>query len=295
MFAAIHRSTGASGIFRGSTAVRVLVGALGLITATAGLGVTAPPASATGRHARTAGTILPRPPHPVKRAAAAGGPLLSHGGPVQSGPRIYLDMWGWTSDPDGEAGYLQNFLGAVGGTSWLNTVSQYGGGVGSSFAGAWSDPSGVPGTPTDADIQNEASAAAAHFGVASGDINAQIIVATPTGHSTSGFGSSYCAYHGVVGGTSVTYTDLPYMPDAGGSCGAGSVTGNPLDGVSIVEGHELAEAITDPELNAWFDSSGQEIADICAWVGLSNINLNGSSFPMQPLWSNSANSCVMAS
>ena len=72
---------------------------------------------------------------------------------------------------------------------------------------------------------------------------------------------------------------------AGGSCGAGIVNpGNVLDGVSIVEGHELAEAITDPLLNAWYDANGSEIGDICAWTGLANINLNGSYFAMQPLW-----------
>jgi hypothetical protein len=125
-------------------------------------------------------------------------------------------------------------------------------------------------------------------------VNAQIVVATPTTHSTSGFGTS-CAYHGVIGGASITYTDLPYLPDAGASCGAGLVTGSALDGVSIVEGHELAEAITDPELSAWFDSSGQEIGDICAWTGQGKVNLNGSSFPMQPLWSNATNSWVMSS
>ncbi len=273
---------------------RLLAGAVCLLTATVGLGIGAQSAGAA-THVKAPHTkMVTRPGHSTN-APLAGGPLINNGGPVQTGPRIYLDMWGWTSDPDGAAGYLQNFLGAVGGTSWLNTVSQYGAGAGASFAGSWSDPAGVPATPTDADIQNEASAAAAHFGVGSGDLNAQVVVATPTGHSTSGFGSSYCAYHGVVGGTNITYTDLPYMPDAGGSCGAGSVTGSSLDGVSIVEGHELAEAITDPLLNAWYDSSGSEIGDICAWTNLAVIGLNGGSYPMQPLWSNATNSCVQSS
>ena len=45
----------------------------------------------------------------------------------------------------------------------------------------------------------------------------------------------------------ITYTNLPYITDAGSSCGEDSVNGSSgtLDGVSIVEGHELAEAITD--------------------------------------------------
>ena len=35
--------------------------------------------------------------------------------------------------------------------------------------------------------------------------------------------------------------------------------------VSIVA-HELEEATTDPDLNAWYDSSGNENADKCAWT-----------------------------
>ena len=35
------------------------------------------------------------------------------------------------------------------------------------------------------------------------------------------------------------------------------------DGMANVMSHELEEAISDPDLNAWFDSSGQENADKC--------------------------------
>lgn len=30
--------------------------------------------------------------------------------------------------------------------------------------------------------------------------------------------------------------------------------------------HEITEAATDPQLSAWFDSSGRENADKCAWM-----------------------------
>jgi len=262
-----------------------------LLLAATGLACLAQSASASTTQPNN--TIGIRPSHAAPMAS--GGPLYNHGGPVQSGPRDYILFWGWTSDPSGEQSYLMNFLSKVGCTSWLNTVSQYGGGSCASYQGAWSDSTAVPTTPTDSQIQSEALKLANYLGLNHGDVNAQLIVATPSGHSTSGFGSSYCAYHGVVGGTSLSYTDLPYMPDAGGSCGARSVTGNVLDGVSIVEGHELAEAITDPLLNAWYDANGSEIGDICSWTGLANINLNGSYFAMQPLWSNRTNSCVQAS
>ena len=263
------------------------------LAATAAVAGTASANASPAPHPQPHTTIIPRPSHAAPMAN--GGPLYSHGGPVQNAPRVYLLLWGWGADPYGESSYLQGFLSRVGCTSWSNTVSQYGGGYCSSYQGAWSDSTAVPSTPTDAQIQQEALKLANYLGASHSDTNAQFVVATPTGHSTSGFGSSYCAYHGVVSGTSLSYTDLPYMPDAGSSCGAGSVTGSALDGVSIVEGHELAEAITDPQLNAWYDTSGSEIGDICAWTGLASINLHGVNYAMQPLWSNRTNSCVMAS
>jgi len=259
------------------------------LVATASVAVSANAATPSPAH----NTITTRPSHAAPMAS--GGPLYYHGGALQNAPRVYVLFWGWTSDPNGEQGYLMNFLSKVGCTSWLRTVSQYSTGYCSSYQGAWSDSTSVPTTPSDSQIQSEALKLANYVGVSHSDANAQFVVATPSGHNTSGFGSSYCAYHGVVSGTSLSYTDLPYMPNAGYSCGAGSVTGSSLDGVSIVEGHELAEAITDPQLNAWYDGSGSEIGDICAWTGLANINLNGTYFPMQPLWSNAANACVQGS
>ena len=126
-----------------------------------------------------------------------------------------------------------------------------------------------------------------------GSVNVEIVVATPTGHSTSGFGTQWCAYHGAVSSNpNITYTNLPYMSDAGGSCGSGSVTGSALDGVSIVEGHELAESITDPLLNAWYDANGQENGDLCAWTGLHTITTSAGTFAVQPLWSNADGGCV---
>jgi hypothetical protein len=226
------------------------------------------------------------------------GPLINHGGPVQAAPRVYVDFWHWTSDPSGEAPYLRRFLSSVGGTSWLATVHQYGGGWnGQLLAGTWSDPNLVPSSPSDAQIQAEAVLAAKHFGVGN-SVDVQIVMATPSGHSTPGFGTSFCAYHGAVAADpSITYTDLPYMTNAGGSCGEDSVNGSngTLDGVSIVEGHELAESITDPLINAWKDASGNEIGDKCAWTDLTNLSTVAGTFAVQPLWSNAINGCAQSS
>ena len=198
-------------------------------------------------------------------------------------------FWGWTSDPSGEQSYLINFLSSVGGTDWLNTVAQYGGGNPiNMYGGSWSDPTPVPTHPTDSDLGSEALAAVAHFGISS-SVNVQIVVATPTGHSALGFGTTFCSEHSefLQGSAVVTFTDLPYITDAGGACGG-------LDGVSIVAGHEIAETITDPELSAWFDAGQNEIGDKCAWTNLSTITTSTGTFVVQPLWSNIANGCVLA-
>ena len=239
--------------------------------------------------------LKPKPPKGAVKALS--GLLINSGGPVQNAPAVYVVFWGWTADPSGEQAYLTNFLSGIGGSSWLATVAEYNGGwSGQLLRGTWSDSSPIPASPTDADIQYEALVAANHFGAGT-SVNVDIVVATPTG-STAGFGSSYCAYHGEVSAApNLTYTNLPYSTDAGTGCGAYSVNGG-AHGVSIVEGHELAEVITDPlpfSSPAWRDTYGSEIGDICAWTGLANVNLSTGTFASQPLWSNAANVCVMSS
>lgn len=275
--------------------IRRALGAAAVALATV-LGVAvAPGASAApaAHHPSGPHVLKPRTAHAAPLASSAN--LIDNYGPVQDTPKVYVVYWGWTSDPSGEQGYLNNFLSSVGGTSWLATVQQYGGGWQSGLlAGTWSDSASVPSSPTDAQIQAEAVRAANHFGTGT-SVNVQVVVATPTGHSTSGFGSQWCAYHGAVSALpNTTYTDLPYMTDAGGSCGANSVR-SALDGVSIVEGHEMAEAITDPLINAWLDSSGSEIGDKCAWQNLAVLNTSNGSYAVQPLWSNAIGGCAQSS
>jgi serine protease len=275
----------------------------GLLAASLGATLAASGISGAGAStlARQAGTPAS---HPITSLTPRGashdvraGNLINHGGPVQTAPRVYVVFWDWTSDPHGEQSYLTRFLSSIGGTSWLSTVHQYSGAgyTGDLLAGTWSDTATVPSHPSDSQIQSEAARAASHFGAGTSD-NVEIVVATPTGHSTSGFGTQWCAYHGAVSSDpNVTYTNLPYMTDAGSSCGENSVNGGSagtLDGVSIVEGHEMAESITDPLLNAWYDSSGQEIGDKCAWINLQDISTSGGSFAVQPLWSNAISGCA---
>ena len=179
----------------------------------------------------------------------------------------------------------------------------------SQLKGYWYDSNPVPQHPTDQEIANEAMRGVNHFGY---DRNAEYIVATPHGHWTNGFaagGGGWCAYHGAIGyaNSFVSYTNLPYIPDGGTSCGANAVnlgTAGLLDGVTIVGGHEYAESLTDPEPNnAWSDVEQYENGDKCAWImtgpgATADVTLSTGTFAVQSLWSNAANSgaggCVLS-
>jgi hypothetical protein len=63
-----------------------------------------------------------------------------------------------------------------------------------------------------------------------------------------------------------------------------------LEAEANVSGHELSEALTDPHLNAWFDSNGAENSDKCAWsFGPDDLEFShGSVWKVQGNWSNAA-------
>jgi serine protease len=259
--------------------------------------------------------------------------LSYHGGTggigVETAPKVYIVFWGsqWNNnDPSGEATIVQNFLKGVGGSSWLNSVTQYCQGVASGtttcgsgtthagnpsniLAGVWFDnASTAPSKPTQSALASEATKAAAHFGntTASSNASTQYIIATSHGNNASGFGTQYCAWHSSTSGNygNIAYTNLPYMTDAGASCGANFNGLGANAGITIVEGHELAETITDQfPSTGWLDSGGAENGDKCAWISSgqgasANVSFSTGTFPVQSLWSNAFNSnaggCVLS-
>jgi hypothetical protein len=244
----------------------------------------------------------------LARSADSSLNLRCNGGPVEPKPKLYLIFWGdsWTDtsatggDPDGVQSAATRFANLMGGSRWLNTVTQYfdpqldhaGNTTRRAtivrFAGA------PPAAPQLSDLAAVATQVAQQYDDFS--VNSNYVVLTPHGIAPTGFPDTYCAWHSTAdsaGGT-IAFTNLPYQPDAGSGCGANVVHRGPsglADGVSIILGHEAAEVETDPLLNAWFDSAGNEMADKCAWQGLA-ANPNAGGYPTQPLWSNASSSCV---
>jgi hypothetical protein len=319
---------------------RYLCGALVGVLAVAGALTTSAAARPAGSHALGKLSVMrPLGFKPVQRAKAKPTRttnLAYRGGVggigVETAPKVYLVLWGsqWNAtDPSGEATRLQDFFTHVGGSSWLNSVTQYCQGVaagtitcGSSgqhagnqpgiYVTTWADnASAAPSRPTQTQLAAEAVTAAGHFGNTSSATNntVQYVIATAHNNNASGFGTQYCAWHSSTSSSygNIAYTNLPYITDAGASCGANFVNGGTsgaTDGITIVEGHELAETITDQYPNGgWLDGSGEENGDKCAWISSgqgasSNQSLTGATFPVQSLWSNAFNTnrggCVLS-
>ena len=252
--------------------------------------------------------------------------LSYHGGTggigVETAPKIYLVLWGsqWASDPSGEEAILEKFFNGIGGSGWLNSVVQYCQGVASGtvtcnggtpagnqpgmLAGVWYDnSSAAPTHPKQSQLASEAVKAAQHWGNTSAALNksVQYVIATAHNNSASGFGTQYCAWHSYTSSTAgnIAYTNLPYMTDAGASCGANFNGLGAKAGITIVEGHELAETITDQfPSSGWIDGSGAENGDKCAWISSgsgasANFTFSSGTFPVQTLWSNATTSCVL--
>jgi serine protease len=265
--------------------------------------------------------------------ASTANDLSYHGGVggigVETAPKVYLVLWGsqWNgNDPSGESSILQSFYSGVGGSSWLNSVTQYCQGVASGtifcgssgqhagnpsgiLAGVWYDNAKTaPSHPRQSQLAAEAVRAAQHFGNTTTASNAsvQYVIATATGNSSSGFGRQYCAYHSSTSSSvgNVAYTNLPYITDAGASCGSDFNGLGPDAGITIVSGHEMGETITDQFPNGgWLDSGGAENGDKCAWISSgqgasADISLSTGTFAVQSLWSNAFNGgaggCVLS-
>lgn len=118
------------------------------------------------------------------------------------------------------------------------------------------------------------------------------------GGSTGG----YCGYHSQSPDGAVLYAVIPYNA-VSGHCQSNSPrpNGSTADPTISTISHEQSELITDPEDDAWVDTSGNEVGDLCrpdfgpviggsgqsAW----NEDIGGGHYYLQEEWSNIDGAC----
>ena len=117
---------------------------------------------------------------------------------------------------------------------------------------------------------------------------------------SSGFGTAYCGWHsiGTIGVSNIPYIAVQdFTSTYARSCAAQTMSPNgdyQLDAVASILVHEIDEALTDPDLRTWYDASGAENADKCAWTftptfgakkgGMANFTANGFEYLIQRNW-----------
>jgi len=132
-----------------------------------------------------------------------------------------------------------------------------------------------------------------------------LVLTSPEVTASSGFCTRYCGWHtyATASGINIKYGFIGHPDRCLSACseqtkGPNTVTGTGpsvgADAMISIIAHETAEAITDPDLNAWYDSAGNENADKCVWTfgttshasngALYNLNINGKQFLVQQNW-----------
>jgi hypothetical protein len=239
------------------------------------------------------------------RPGGGGSQNLSYhnGGSVIRNAHVVFIFWG-IGNGDPYATALVNFRNQFGTTGEYNVITQYYGqdslsGYGNiaqaNLSGGTADmyDTNPPTNVTDAAVQGEV---VKYLSTHAYDGNAVYEVLIPStsyssdGSSTSCGGPSlaYCAYHGHFssGGQDVKYAIGPY-PSCSGCQSSGFTAAQNAEHFIC---HETREAVTDPDLNAWFDRRGNEADDKCAWSPTPFIGTGGYAYQYE--WSNSAGGCV---
>jgi hypothetical protein len=221
--------------------------------------------------------------------------MTSHGGDVLVTNATYAIFWGsqWASDTfagDKITG-MDSFFGGFNASNYASASTEYVGSNGqvtntSTYGGHLLDPSAAP---SRAPSTSSAVAEVCKITGDAPDPNGVYFLFTATGAGHV----NYCAWHSWGNCANGAAVQVAYMPNIDGIAGCdpqddyGTGHSQGLAALANVTAHELSEAITDPRGASWFDSSGQENGDKCAWAFAGPVTLpNATTWKLQMEWSN---------
>ena len=224
--------------------------------------------------------------------------MTRHGGNAMPVTNIYSIYWGASFPTSGYAASVDGFLTGIGSSLYNSVTTQYMPTAtpnGMKFKGSFSDASTPPASsPTTASILAEVYKVVAAAGKT---IDAQGLYMVFTNNFPSK--ANFCAWHGAGSvNRSATFT-IAYQPYLGTMAGCSAATylagfkskTSPavpaVESVANVASHEIYETVTDPLLNAWYDSTGAEIGDKCAWKNATTV----AGYSVQTEWDNSITGC----
>jgi Phosphate-induced protein 1 conserved region len=218
---------------------------------------------------------------PVGQAVVTGNGINYHGGPVlKSNPVKYYIIWygnwnGTGSNTQATVSLVEHFINTLGNTAIEKVATTYGDNTGNvsgnvTLGGATfvSSSTNLSDTSLQTTVRNALTS-----GALPTDANGVYFVLTSSNiNETSGFCTQYCGFHthATLNGADIKYAFVGNPDRCPSGCEIQTTGPNsPSTGVGGADGlinvlsHEQFEAITDPDLNAWFDASGNEDSDKC--------------------------------
>jgi Phosphate-induced protein 1 conserved region len=270
---------------------------------------------------------------PTGDAVVTGNGINYHNGPVlKSNPvPIYIIWYGnWSgtgSNTAATVSLVEHFISTLGNTPYEKIATTYGDTTGNvsgnvSFAGATFVNSTT--NLSDSRLKTTVSNAITSGALPNNPNGVYLVLTSSNINETSGFCTQYCGFHthATISGSDIKYAFVGNPDRCPSGCEIQTTGPNsPATGVGGADGmidviaHEHFESITDPDLNAWFDSSGEEDSDKCnfnfgttstctassacsasgkAASAKFNVSFGGNDWMIQQQWENAAGGkCVL--
>src|SRR6185312_10121215 len=212
-----------------------------------------------------------------RHSGGSGNGITYHGGPLLvNGSNVYYIWYGnWSGNS--ATTILNDLAQGIGGSSYFNINTTYYNASNThvknvvNYSQSTTDDYSHGTSLSDSAVQAVVSSAISS-GRLKKDTNGVYFVLTSADvNETSGFCTQYCGWHthGTIAGSDIKYAFIGNPDRCPSACAAQTISPNSnagADGMASIIFHELEEATTDPDLNAWYDSRGQENADKCAWT-----------------------------
>jgi hypothetical protein len=229
--------------------------------------------------------------------------MVYRGGPVISNVKVFTLFWSPSVENQSA---LDSFYGAIVDSAYIDGLAEYdtstqkiGRGK---YLGTYVDSAAPAGAQVNDDqVQQEIGRLIDAGQIPQPDADTLYMVHFPAGVTITmqSYAScrQFCAYHSsFTHGSGAVYYGI--MPDFSGACASCGGEPTQFDSTTVVASHEVAEAITDPNIGianatgderqlGWYDDKNSEIADVCQGQ---SFTLAG--YRVTELWSNQQNACV---
>ena len=247
--------------------------------------------------------------HPGNAKPQRSNGINYHGGPVMLGGVNVYYIWYGNWSGNSATTILTDLAGNIGGSPYFNINTTYYDGSNNhvlnvvNYGGMTVDSYSHGSSLSDNAIQAVVSDAITSGRLPKDTHGVYFVLTSSDVTASSGFCTQYCGWHtaGTIAGSDIKYSFVGNPDRCPSACAAQTTgpNGNAgADGMASIIAHELEEATTDPDLNAWYDVRGQENADKCAWTfgtvyttpngAQANMRLGSRDFLIQRNWVNAS-------